>query len=63
MSPTWLLNIRLNCQGININLLERELGDFYSTWKVRQVTSNRNVGQGEGSLETQFLSFPSGGRG
>ena len=28
-----------------------------------QVTSNRNVGQGEGSLETQFLSFPSGGRG
>ena len=44
-------------------LLAQELGDFYSTWKVRQVTSNSNVGQGEGSLETQFSSFPSGGRG
>ena len=45
------------------NHIVQELADFYLTKKVPQPLSNKNVCQGQRSLETQFLRFSSGGRG
>ena len=45
------------------SVLDRELGEIYSTNLVRNWHSVRNVCQDQEIPETQFLSFQSGGCG